>query len=381
MRTDERRHDLDNLRALAMLAGVGFHAALAYSPLAHPVFPTADSSKSALVDPVIWFLHLVRMPVFFVVAGFFTAMQIKTRGMAGMMRSRALRIGVPFLVGVPLAHLALASLTLQAAESVAHPSPFLAWLRGMQEAGPLPEIPPGTSHLWFLFYLLIFLVLVWVARAFELGRSEGRLGARIAGLHPLWIVGLLPVLLAPALASVPAPHPAPESLLPQFWALSYYGAFFTLGFLMHGHPQCMHRLRAQAAWLFAGSLVLFALYYALLVRRPPEAAFAPASWPLALLAGTIGVWATIACLAFAETLLARRNGVLSFLSDAAYWTYLVHLPILFAIQYRLLDVHLPWPVEFALAVGSTLAICLLSHRLLVRTTPVRRVVGGGSRSE
>ena len=40
---------MDNLRALAMLAGVVFHAALAYSPLMHPIWPLADAGRSIRV--------------------------------------------------------------------------------------------------------------------------------------------------------------------------------------------------------------------------------------------------------------------------------------------------------------------------------------------
>ena len=373
MHAGERHHDLDNLRALAMLAGVLFHAALAYSPLVHPLFPTADRQNAAIVDLVVWFLHLFRMPVFFVVAGFFTALQVERRGMGGMFRSRMLRIGLPFLAFVPLVHLSLTWSTLHAAGTALHPSPLLAWIRMLQEAGPLPPQPLGTSHLWFLYYLMLFLVLLWVARCFELGR----LGSRIASLHPAWIIGLLPVLLAPALASVSAPHPAPESIVPQFWALTYYGAFFALGYLMHGHPQFTRRCLRPTLALLAGSLLLYAGFSVLIAQRPPELAGESASWPIALIGGAISVWMTLACLGLGRALLGRSHRVLRSLAAASYWTYVVHLPILFAIQYWMLDVNLPWTVKFSLSVALTLAACLLSYQLLVRHTPLARLFGGG----
>ena len=65
-------HYMDHLRALAMLAGVLFHAALAYSP-----FDEAASSRPAdagrlgrSVDALAWFVHMFRMPLFFVIAGY-----------------------------------------------------------------------------------------------------------------------------------------------------------------------------------------------------------------------------------------------------------------------------------------------------------------------
>jgi glucan biosynthesis protein C len=133
MRPVVRDHHLDNLRAIAMLAGVLFHAALAYSPLAHPVFPTADRDNAAIVDWVIWFVHLFRMPLFFFLAGYFTAMQVERRGMAAMVGHRALRIGLPFVLFAPLIHVTMDWLTFHAVETSDHPSPLLAWSRSMQE--------------------------------------------------------------------------------------------------------------------------------------------------------------------------------------------------------------------------------------------------------
>src|SRR3546814_3362750 len=88
----ERLHYMDHLRALAMLAGVFFHAALAYSPVMSGFFPTADRQTSAWVDVVVWGLHLVRMPLFFLVAGFFAAWVIDRRGGTALARQRVRRI-------------------------------------------------------------------------------------------------------------------------------------------------------------------------------------------------------------------------------------------------------------------------------------------------
>lgn len=375
MRTGYRLHSMDNLRALAMLAGVAFHAALAYSPLARPVFPTADRAGSVLVDVFAWFLHLFRMPLFFVVAGYFTALQVERRGIGGMLRSRVLRVGLPFVLFLPLVHLALSSSTLHAARTVAHPSPLLQMIRDLLQAGPLPDMPPGTSHLWFLYYLMLFCVLVWVARSLGLGP----LAARAAELPPTWHLLVLPLLLVPSLASVPAPHPAPESLLPQFWAFGYYGPFFALGLLLHDHPGLVDRLRAHVPWLVAGSVALYAIFLWLLQGQVANAAPDLAPWPVALLEATIGVWMTLACLSLGRVALEHANGVLRYLADASYWTYLVHLPVLFAIQYRLMDLSLHWTLKFAVSLVLTMTSCLLGYHLLVRPTPLGRMLG--SRSE
>ena len=168
MQNDDRVHYMDNLRALAMLAGVVFHAALAYSPFVHDLWPTADTGGSAGVDVLAWFGHMFRMPLFFVIAGFFAALLVRKRGIGGMMRNRLARVLLPFVIFLPLVYCSLRWLTAEAASNTRNPSPVLRWIKQITiEQGSLP-LAPTVAHLWFLLYLMCFFVLVWVVSAFEL---------------------------------------------------------------------------------------------------------------------------------------------------------------------------------------------------------------------
>lgn len=367
----ERLHYMDHLRALAMLAGVLFHAALAYSPLMQPIFPTADRQSALAVDAVAWGLHLVRMPLFFLVAGFFAAWIIARHGGAALARQRLRRIAVPFLLAWPLVWLSLSGATQWAAMNVQHPSPMLSMIAEWMQQPDAPPLPPGTAHLWFLYYLLLFGVLHWVLRTLELGR----LGQRLMQRHPAWVLLGLPLLLLPALASVSAPHPAPESLLPQFWAIAFYGAFFALGTLLHGQPDWLERVRPMAKWLLPGAALAYLAFLWRLTVEPPSADQLTAPWPTAALEAGLSVWLTVICLLAGQRLLNRPNPTMRYLAQSAYWTYLLHLPLLFALQYWLMDLELAWPLKFLLAGTATLAMCLLSYQLLVRHTPLRRFVG------
>lgn len=371
MSAPDRLHAMDNLRALAMLSGVLFHAALAYSPLAHAFIPTADRVSSTSVDVCIWFLHLFRMPLFFVVAGFFAAMLVAKRGMGGMFRNRLKRIALPFVVFLPLVHVALKYSTLHAAETVHHPSPVLAIIRRLLQTQGLPEQLPGTGHLWFLYYLLFFYALVWSAKNFGLEK----LGKRVRDLGRVWLLGVLPVLLVPALASVGAPHPAPESLLPQFWAFGFYGPFFAFGYLLYGHDAMLERLQPLAPWLLAASLILYGAFWVLLNRQPTSVLAPSDSLLIALLGSYISVWMTCVCLVAGRSLLNRGNAALRYLLDASYWIYIAHLPILFGVQYCLLDVELPWVIKFTASVLATFGLCMLCYHALIRRTLLGDLLG------
>src|SRR5690606_26794863 len=123
-------------------------------------------------------------------------------------------------------------------------------------------------HLWFLYYLLLFGVLHWVMRALEFTRAGQWL---LRQPPPMLLLGL-PLLLAPALAAVSAPHPAPEGLLPQFWAILYYGAFFAFGALLHGQPDWLQRVRALLVPLIAASTLFYVLFLWRLSLQAPDAA-------------------------------------------------------------------------------------------------------------
>lgn len=366
---NQRLHSLDNLRALAMLSGVLFHAALAYSPLMHPYWLTADRGQWVGVDVVVWFLHLFRMPLFFAIAGFFAARQVAQRGLGGMFRNRAARVLLPLLLFWPVVTASFEWLTEWATVSVVHVSPVLQVIRDDQ----LPVLPPSLSHLWFLYYLMLFYLLVWIAKTVELKANADRLWA----LPPLWVVVGAPLLLVPTLVNVLAPTPAPESVLPQLWALVFYGLFFAFGFGLHAHPQWLSRFGRLSPGLAVGSLAAYAgflwtldLHSGDLVIRLGQAA----------LQACVSVWMTLWCLQAGDAWLNTQIGWLRYLADSSYWTYLVHLPLLFAVQIAIMDWDLAWPFKLTITLVATLAVCLLSYHIAVRHTLLGQLLNGKPRA-
>lgn len=369
----ERLHAMDHLRALAMLAGVLFHAALAHSVLMQPFWPTATGAASWTVDALVWLSHLVRMPLFFLVAGFFAAMLLQRRGMGGLMRQRLRRVLLPLLVAWPLVTLASIAAFDWALAHVQASNGVLTALRAAQAGAgaDAPPLPLSTGHLWFLYYLLLFAVLLWIGRVLEAGRWLQAVFAR----GP-WVVALgLPLLLAGPFALTSAPHPAPESLLPALWAIGLYGSFFALGVGLYGRLDWLAPL--QRAW-WPGVIVVLALQAVFVWRLqagPVERLWPHAAWPTALLEAAIAAWGTLLCLLAGLRWLARPSAALRYLAGSAYTVYLLHLPLLFALQFALMDTGLSGATFFALSVAGTLAGCLLVYELAVRRTALRRWVG------
>ncbi|RNC80725.1 MAG: hypothetical protein ED559_02650 [Phycisphaera sp.] len=92
---DPRRHDLDAIRSFAMLLGIFLHAGLAYTGGFWIVNDKDASQVFAISIPAI---HGFRMPLFFLLSGFFTAMLWKKRGTKGLLGHRFKRIFLPLVL-------------------------------------------------------------------------------------------------------------------------------------------------------------------------------------------------------------------------------------------------------------------------------------------
>lgn len=102
---DERRHDFDALRGFAMLLGIVLHACMAYMG---PYWVVQDRGESVLLTAAWAFIHGWRMELFFVLAGYFTAMVLRRDGATGMVKRRLRRLLIPFALAavafLPLTH-------------------------------------------------------------------------------------------------------------------------------------------------------------------------------------------------------------------------------------------------------------------------------------
>jgi len=98
----ERLHSLDSLRAIMMLLGLVLHSAITYNitdwgstwSLKDPI------ATSLFTDYIVDIIHVFRMQIFFLVAGFFGAMLFYERKPLKMVKNRISRIVYPFIVFV-----------------------------------------------------------------------------------------------------------------------------------------------------------------------------------------------------------------------------------------------------------------------------------------
>lgn len=380
-----RYHSLDNLRASAMLLGVVFHAALAYSPLLSQTWPSADGSAAASIDFFVWLSHTFRMPLFFVIAGFFANLLITKRSLKAFMVNRCLRVALPFIIFWPLISLVLVAVLYVGLAWLQVDTPALNAIEKLLHNAELGQNSPSllsTGHLWFLYYLLIFYMLAALAK-------------RFLSLPPAWVaylvspaklLGFWPLVTALALLGQPMPHPPPGNLLPAPWALTFYGAFFFVGWLYYRKQTMLDGLyRLQAVLLLCCALLSGVLFLHLPqpITVDGVGAFLHQSpimershWVLVLVTALLAWYVSLLCLMQARKYFAVANPLMRYLADASYWTYLVHLPVVYMMQMLFYFTQWPIIIELCLSLGFTLFICFGSYQLAVRNTFVGRLLSG-----
>ena len=229
---EPRRHELDALRAFAMLLGVGLHAALTFFP---GVWPVQDRTAGyhGPWEELFFAVHGFRMPVFFLLSGFFTAMLWRRRGLSSLIRHRLRRVALPLAFAMVTVGPAMERVVAQALGSEA---------KSFSVHGLLPRLGE-FHHLWFLWMLLWllagFLVVAFVADRLRATAPGGDGASQTA--WPRWVMWLLiPLTLLPQLGMAGGgayPMFGPDTntgLLPSLHLLAYYAAFFAFGVLAYG---------------------------------------------------------------------------------------------------------------------------------------------------
>src|SRR5687768_4184386 len=130
---------------------------------------------SATLGVVFFVSHMFRMSVFFLLAGFFGRMLIERRGVAAFIRDRAKRILLPLVVGLPIILMLFAVLGglgfLLSGMSMAE----LLTMSDQQLETPVADSSFPWTHLWFLYYLLLFYVFALAIRGIaRIGDRHGR---------------------------------------------------------------------------------------------------------------------------------------------------------------------------------------------------------------
>lgn len=373
----DRYHGLDALRGIAMVLGIVLHASLPYIPgMPSSIWPT-DNSSSYAVKIIFEFIHMWRMPLFFMLAGFFGHLVISRRSWKYWWNNRFLRIGLPIAVFFPVM-----GMTLPWIWKYGHTGDFHFFYSNIGQ----------PFHLWFLWQLLIFtllsiaLGLPYKGLSFLIQQLNGGERQMLSSVFRK-LVNLIAIIVFKA--RIPIGFILVCGVA-NFWSGGELminplgsGMYFLFGFSLYKNASLFSFLKKRWGYYLLAAIFVFSVYVILDMNGVEDITqfiyqtemkgnetrnlglFTLTMYGLDIIGAVLF---SMGFIGLAEAKFGSYNGFSRFISDGSYWMYLIHLPIVALTTFFLFG----WPilpeVKFILAIGVTGGVCLLTYYYLVRST-------------
>ncbi|MDO7841671.1 acyltransferase family protein [Sphingomonas immobilis] len=365
--TASREHYWDATRALLMLLGIPFHAALAFQT---GWWIVATHNHSIVLDYAAEAIHLFRMPAFFLVAGYFAAMLLARRAPGDWLRGRVMRLGVP-LVAALLTLIPVLNIACELSNFAPGAALASFWNLSLTSGGY------WVRHLWFLIVLLylsggaaLAVRAVPSLRTLRLPVGADGWVARHPLAALLAVATLAGLFEAGAIETFYTAHlntTIPQEILrldDLLGALPWFG----IGLVLQRSPQGREaftrfdwRWTVLAVVAVAGSLMLFK-------TAPP---------PVYRFAGSIAaLLVTQSIIAGARRAFDRPSAMVDRIVRRSFTIYLVHVPVIAWLALLADHWSLPAGPAFLFVTAAALAISAGLAALVERVALLRLLYGG-----
>lgn len=332
----ERRYDIDWLRVIAIGLLLIYHIAIAFQPWGVFIgFIQNDEPLETIWIPMSM-LNIWRIPLLFFVSGMGVWFAIQRRDWKQLLLERSKRILVPLLFGmaaiVPLHVFIWQDYYSQELKYIFNP-----------------------AHLWFLgnifIYVLVLSPIFLLLKNNENGKIQLFIKKLIGGSFGLLIITLLFVLEAEILK--------PENF--EVYAMTTHGFFIGLVAFISGFC-CVYagdkfwKEVTKSKWsaLITAS-ILYGVRLTLFELRTPDYLMAveSANWIFAVLG-------------FGHKYLNKPSKALTYLSQAAYPIYIIHMFFLYLGSMLLFEMNIPVIGKFILLNLFTFGGCFVIYEFLIR---------------
>jgi len=334
--TTERRHDIDWLRVIAIGLLLIYHIAIIFQPWAMFIgFIRSDELMESLWKPMTM-LNVWRIPLLFYVSGMGVYFAIRKRNWRQLLRERSQRILLPFIFGI----IAIVPLHL-----------FI--FQGYYNL-PLGYYPhPG--HLWFLGNIFAYVLLLSPLFFYLKKQQESRFTKALSAFmgNPLGPLSLSVFFVIEAVILRPQAF--------EMYALTWHGFFlgllaFFFGFLFVYSGKKFWQTVLMWRWLYLGlAIVLYTIRLLVFEMKAPGY----------LMAIESNLW-ILGVLGFGYKYLNRPSTTLSYLSQAAYPVYIIHMFVLYAGAAVILPLEIPVLLKFLAIVAFTGLGCYLIYEFIIR---------------
>ena len=247
---------------------------------------------------------------------------------------------------------------------------------------------PMYGHLWFLWVLWWLVVLFVIAQALLLGIH------RIAPIPPVpwawvispWTIGALvlvtlyPISKMLSVGTLVGPDTT-VTVIPAWHVFLYYAIFFFFGIGYYLSDDQQGKL--GSSWKILIPLTMLVVFPIALECTTGLFGWKDTSllkawgYPLNLFSQSLFAWwMALGCIGLFRNCLASERPWIRYFSDASYWLYIAHLPLVVAFQTWIAWKPYNAYVKLFLITGLCVGMLLCTYQLFVRKTWIGRFLNG-----
>ena len=364
---NERKYFIDWLRIGLIISVFFFHVGMIFRPEQWHV----NSAESfPFLDPIMWWLHLWRMPLLFLVSGVGTFYAIGHRTSWQYVKERFRRLYIPFTFGfftlVPL---------MVYVERIENYGSFLDYLPHMFDGGPYPVGNISWHHLWFILYLFIISLLIApvlnYTKSGHYNMVRGRLIVIIS--RKMGLNWLLPIIILSQLM-LRQYFPNSTHALYNDWAyFTYYLLFFVSGFMLFTSDKIINALAKDRRLYLFQTIVFTILLFAL------PSIFGESSIVQDYSRGITEIVISLSCgltaIGYFREYFNKDHKLRKVLNEAIYPFYLLHQPALIFVGYVVLQLDISYGMQAVLITALSLVFILSSYYIIKKFNFLRVVFG------
>lgn len=340
-----RRYDIDWLRVIAIGLLLVYHVSIGFQPWGMMIgFITTKASWPSLWLPMSA-LNVWRIPLLFFISGMGVFFAMQHRSWLELVKERTLRVWLPFVFGM----FAIVPLHI-----------FILQYHNKTEFSYIMH----SGHLWFLANIFAYVLLLSPLFYYLKNNPEAVITKAIKTLFstPFSIVILVAAFVGEALLLKPLPYEL-YALTLHGLVLGFMAFFFGFCFVLSGAP--FWAMIQKWRWLLLAAALTgfcFRQFYFGLAN------------PQYLLVTESQAW-ILTVLAFGSKYLNRPGRVLTYLSQAAYPIYILHMALLYLGSILIFPLSIPAPMQFLLVLLFTLAGCFCAFEIIRRINFLRPLFG------
>ena len=344
--TTQRRHDIDWLRVIAIGLLLIYHIAIIFQPWAMFIgFIRSEDALEGLWKPMTM-LNVWRIPLLFYVSGMGLYFAMKKRNWKQVLIERSKRILIPFVFG----YLAI--------------TPLHMYLFQYYYKMPLSYFP-SSGHLWFLGNIFSYVLLLSPLFFYLQKQGDGKFKKIISKVMG-YAIGPIAISVF-FMLEVGLVKPQLFELYAQTWHGFFIGflAFF-FGFLFVYSGTAFWQIVAKWKWLYIIiGAVLFTIRFT---------GFASIS-NMYLTTIESNCW-IFGIFGLGYQYLNKPSAVLSYLSQAAYPVYIIHMFVLYTGALFILPLNLSPFLKFVGITLFTFIVCFLIYEFILKRISILRPLFG-----